>query len=79
MHKVIVLGLMVTSMNVVFAADGAYTGTVDMKTSEGNQVKVERVESDLTVKGRNRASNGGWKFSANTLHDPKFQLKGRRD
>ena len=41
MHKVIVLGLMVTSMNVVFAADGAYTGTVDMKTSEGNQVKVE--------------------------------------
>lgn len=79
MRKIIALGLMATSMNTVFAADGAYTGTIDTTTSKGNQVKVERVKVDFILKGRNKASNGGLKFSSNVSHDQKFQLKGRRD
>tara|TARA_B100001057_G_C22213735_1_gene705546 strand:- start:83 stop:322 length:240 start_codon:yes stop_codon:yes gene_type:complete len=79
MRKIIALGLMVTSMNTVFAADEAYTGTIDTTTSKGNQVKVERVKVDFILKGRNKASNGGLKFSSNASHDQKLQLKGRRD
>ncbi|PTP10733.1 hypothetical protein [Vibrio splendidus] len=61
------------------AADGTYTGTIDMTRSEGNQVKAERVESDLTLEGRNEASNGGIQFQKNVDQDQTIQLTGRRD
>ena len=79
MNKLIALGLMAISMNTAFAADGTYTGTIDMTMSEGNQVNVERVESDLTLEGRNDASNGGIKFQKNVDQDQTIQLTGRRD
>ncbi|WP_261884499.1 hypothetical protein [Vibrio pomeroyi] len=79
MNKLIALGLMAISMNTAFAADGTYTGTIDMTMSQGNQVNVERVESDLTLEGRNDASNGGIKFQKNVDQDQAIQLTGRRD
>ncbi|UPR56884.1 hypothetical protein ITG10_00450 [Vibrio sp. ED004] len=79
MNKLIALGLMAISMNTAFAADGTYTGTIDMTMSQGNQVNVERVESDLTLEGRNDASNGGIKFQKTVDQDQAIQLTGRRD
>ncbi|MFI3276558.1 hypothetical protein [Vibrio sp.] len=79
MNKLIALGLMAISMNTAFAADGTYTGTIDMTMSQGNQVNVERVESDLTLEGRNDASNGGIKFQKTIDQDQAIQLTGRRD
>ncbi|MEZ9515100.1 hypothetical protein AB4359_15970 [Vibrio splendidus] len=79
MKKLIAIGLMAFSMNTAFAADGTYTGTIDMTTSQGNQVNVERVESDLTLEGRNEAAYGGLKFQTNTPQDQAIQLTGRRD
>ncbi|MEC7306983.1 hypothetical protein ACPV5I_09760 [Vibrio gigantis] len=79
MKKLIALGLMAISMNTAFAADGTYTGTIDMTMSQGNQVNVERVESDLTLEGRNEASTGGLKFETNTPQEQAIQLTGRRD
>ncbi|CAK1698727.1 conserved exported hypothetical protein [Vibrio crassostreae] len=79
MNKLIALGLMAISMNTAFAADGTYTGTIDMTMSQGNQVNVERVESDLSLEGRNDASNGGIKFQKNVDQDQAIQLTGRRD
>ncbi|NOH94927.1 hypothetical protein F0229_20620 [Vibrio sp. AIC-3] len=79
MNKLIALGLMALSMNTAFAADGTYTGTIDMTRSEGNQVKAERVESDLTLERRNEASNGGIQFQKNVDQDQTIQLTGRRD
>lgn len=79
MNKLIALGLMAISMNTAFAADGTYTGTIDMTLSQGNQVNVERVESDLTLEGRNDASNGGIKFQKTVDQDQAIQLTGRRD
>ncbi|NVN83064.1 MULTISPECIES: hypothetical protein [unclassified Vibrio] len=79
MNKLIALGLMAISMNTAFAADGTYTGTIDMTMSQGNQVNVERVESDLTLEGRNDASNGGIKFQKTVDQDQTIQLTGRRD
>ena len=46
MNKLIALGLMVLSMNTAFAADGNYTGTIDMNLTAPNQTNVERVESE---------------------------------
>lgn len=79
MNKLIALGLMAISMNTAFAADGTYTGTIDMTMSQGNQINVERVESDLTLEGRNDASNGGIKFQKTVDQDQAIQLTGRRD
>ncbi|MCG9546280.1 hypothetical protein L1D37_21270 [Vibrio sp. Isolate33] len=79
MNKLIALGLMAISMNTAFAADGTYTGTIDMTMSQGNQVNVERVESDLTLEGRNDGSNGGIKFQKTVDQDQAIQLTGRRD
>lgn len=79
MNKFIALGLIALSMNTAFAADGTYTGTIDMATSEANQVKAERVESDLTLEGRNEAAYGGLKFQTNITQDQAIQLNGRRD
>jgi hypothetical protein len=50
-----------------------------MTMSQGNQVNVERVESDLTLEGRNEASTGGLKFETNTPQEQAIQLTGRRD
>ncbi|MEZ9575000.1 hypothetical protein AB4249_16595 [Vibrio sp. 10N.261.55.F4] len=79
MNKLIALGLMALSMSTAFAADGTYASTLDMMRSEGNQVKAERVESDLTLEGRNEASNGGIQFQKNVDQDQTIQLTGRRD
>ncbi|MEZ8287166.1 hypothetical protein BCU17_04475 [Vibrio splendidus] len=79
MKKLIALGLMAFSMNTAFAADGTYTGTIDMTTSQGNQVNVERIEPDLTLEGRNEAAYGGLKFQTSTPQDQAIQLTGRRD
>lgn len=79
MNKLMTLGLMAISMNTAFAADGAYTGTIDMTMSEGNKVNVERIESDHTLEGRNEASTGGLKLETNKLEDQAIQLTGRRD
>ncbi|PTP17970.1 hypothetical protein CWO07_25285 [Vibrio splendidus] len=79
MKKLIALGLMAISMNTAFAADGTYTGTIDMTRSEGNQVNAERVESNPTLEGRNKAANGGIKFQKNVDQDQAIQLNGRRD
>ncbi|WP_435247145.1 hypothetical protein ACMAZD_10180 [Vibrio sp. nBUS_14] len=79
MNKLIALGLMAISMNTAFAADGSYTGTIDMTMSNHNQVNVERVESDLTLKGRNEAAVGGFKFQTSVDQDQAIQLTGRRD
>ena len=46
MNKLITLGLMALSMNTAFAADGNYTGTIDMNLTAPNQTNVERVESE---------------------------------
>ena len=79
MKKLIALGLMAISMNTAFAADGTYTGTIDMTRSQGNQVNAERVESNRTLEGRNEAANGGIKFQKNVDQDQTIQLNGRRD
>ena len=79
MNKLIALGLMAISMNTAFAADGSYTGTIDMTMSNHNQVNVERVESDLTLKGRNEAAVGGLRFQTSVDQDQAIQLTGRRD
>ncbi|WP_139684986.1 hypothetical protein [Vibrio tasmaniensis] len=79
MNKLIALGLMALSMNTAFAAEGTYTGTIDMTRSEANQVKAERVESDFTLEGRNEAANSGIKFERNVAQDQAIQLNGRRD
>ncbi|EAP94941.1 hypothetical protein [Vibrio splendidus] len=79
MNKLIALGLMGLSMNTAFAADGTYTGTIDMTRSEGNQVKAERVESEPVLEGRNDATNGGIKFHKSVDQDQTIQLTGRRD
>ncbi|WP_135456440.1 hypothetical protein [Vibrio echinoideorum] len=79
MKKLIALGLMAISMNTAFAADGTYTGTIDMTRSEGNQVNAERVESNPTLEGRNEAANGGIKFQKHVDQGQAIQLNGRRD
>ena len=79
MNKLIALGLMAFSMNTAFAASDAHTGTIDMTRSEGNQVKAERVESDLVLEGRNEASNGGIQFQKNVDQNQAIKLTGRRD
>lgn len=79
MNKLLALGLMALSMNTAFAANGTHTGTIDMARSEGNQVKAERVESDLVLEGRNEASNGGIQFQKNVDKNQAFKLTGRRD
>ncbi len=79
MKKLIALGLMAISMNTAFAAESTYTSTTDMSSNKGVQVKGERVESDLTLEGRNDAALGGIKFQKNFDEDQPIQLKGRRD
>ncbi|CAH6977125.1 hypothetical protein AAFX15_12435 [Vibrio chagasii] len=79
MNKLIALGLMAFSMNTAFAASDAHTGTIDMTRSEGSQVKAERVESDLTLEGRNEAALGGIKFQKHVDQNQPIQLTGRRD
>ncbi|WP_045423287.1 hypothetical protein [Vibrio jasicida] len=79
MKKLIALvGLMACSMNVAFASDGSYTGTIDMATSQTNQVNVERADSNLTLKGRNDATYGGVMIQTDASNQP-IQLRGRRD
>ncbi|EDP57888.1 hypothetical protein [Vibrio sp. AND4] len=78
MKKLIALGLMVCSANVAFASDGSYTGTVDMTMSQANQVDVERVDSNMTLKGRNDAISGGVVIQTDASKQP-IQLRGRRD
>ena len=78
MNKLIALGLMVLSMNTAFAADGNYTGTIDMNLTAPNQANVERVESEPVLQGRNEASAGGLKFQTDT-QDHAIELTGRRD
>ncbi|MEM5559201.1 hypothetical protein AAHH20_00540 [Vibrio parahaemolyticus] len=77
MKKLIALGLMVCSANVAFAADGSYTGTIDM-TINTNQVDVERANSQLTLKGRNEAMYGGVMIQTDASTQP-IELRGRRD
>lgn len=79
MNKLIALGLMAFSMNTAFAASDAHTDTIDMTRSEGSQVKAERVESDLTLEGRNEAALGGIKFQKHIDQNQPIQLTGRRD
>ncbi|EDK26605.1 hypothetical protein [Vibrio chagasii] len=79
MNKLLALGLMALSMNTAFAANGTHTGAIDMTRSEGNQVKAERVESDLVLEGRNEASNGGIQFQKNVDKNQAIKLTGRRD
>ncbi|MHA2688651.1 hypothetical protein [Vibrio harveyi] len=78
MKKLIALGLMVCSVNVAFAGDGSYTGTIDMTTSQANQVDVERADSNLTLKGRNDAAYGGVMIQTDASTQP-IKLRGRRD
>ncbi|EGS6760887.1 hypothetical protein JI600_000954 [Vibrio parahaemolyticus] len=78
MKKLIALGLMVCSANVAFAADGSYTGTIDMTMSNTNQVDVERANSKLTLKGRNEAMYGGVMIQTDASTQP-IELRGRRD
>ena len=78
MNKLIALGLMVLSMNTVFAADGNYTGTIDMNLTAPNPTNVERVESEPVLQSRNEASSGGLKFQIDTK-DQAIELTGRRD
>ena len=79
MNKLITLGLIALSMNTAFAADGTYASNLDMTRIEGNQVKVERVESEPVLEGRNDANNGGIKFHKSVDQDQTIQLTGRRD
>ncbi|MCX2759437.1 hypothetical protein ITG09_09385 [Vibrio cyclitrophicus] len=76
MKTLIALGLMTISMNTAFAADNSYA---DTRVSKGEEIKAERVESDLTLEGRNDAALGGIKFQKNFDKDQPIQLKGRRD
>ncbi|WP_299138594.1 hypothetical protein [uncultured Vibrio sp.] len=78
MKKLIALGLMALSMNTAFAADGNYTGKIDMNLTAPNQTNVERVESEPVLQGRNEASSGGLKFQTDT-QDHAIELTGRRD
>ncbi|YCO01377.1 hypothetical protein ACB087_00300 [Vibrio sp. VNB-15] len=78
MKKLIALGLMACSVNVAFAGDGSYTGTVDMTMNQSNQVAVERADSNLTLKGRNDATYGGVMIQTDASTQP-IQLRGRRD
>ncbi|MEF1168377.1 hypothetical protein [Vibrio campbellii] len=78
MKKLIALGLMVCSVNVAFAGDGSYTGTIDMTMSQANQVDVERADSNLTLKGRNDATYGCVMIQTDASNQP-IQLRGRRD
>ncbi|WP_045375988.1 hypothetical protein [Vibrio campbellii] len=78
MKKLFALGLMVCSVNVAFAGDGSYTGTIDMTMSQANQVDVERADSNLTLKGRNDATYGGVMIQTDASNQP-IQLRGRRD
>ena len=78
MNKLIALGLLALSMNTAFAADGNYTGTIDMNLTAPNKTNVERVESEPVLQSRNEASSGGLKFQIDTK-DQAIELTGRRD
>ncbi|MBT9243172.1 hypothetical protein CWO04_01270 [Vibrio splendidus] len=65
-------------MNTALAADGNYTGTIDMNLIAPNKTNVERVESEPVLQSRNEASSGGLKFQIDTK-DQAIELTGRRD
>ncbi len=80
MKKLIALGLMVFSVNVAFAGDGSYTGSVDMTMNKANQVDVERAHSNLTLEGRKDATDGGVILQTDaSAHSQPIELNGRRD
>nr|PMK42133.1 hypothetical protein BCU01_02325 [Vibrio splendidus] len=63
-------------MNTALAADGNYTGTIDMNLTAPNKTNVERVESEPVLQSRNEASSGGLKFQIDTK-DQAIELTGR--
>ena len=65
-------------MNTALAADGNYTGTIDMNLTAPNKTNVERVESEPVLQSRNEASSGGLKFQID-IQDQAIELTGRRD
>lgn len=78
MKKLIALGLMAISMNTAFAADGNFTGTIDMAPASHNQIQSERIAPEPKLQGRNEASDGGVRFVSHAdQHEPV--LNGRRD
>ena len=54
------------------------SSSIDMTTSQANQVDVERADSNLTRKGRHDAAYGGVMIQTDASTQP-IQLCGRRD
>ena len=77
MKRLIILSLAICFGNAAVAGEGTYTGTIDMTMPEGNQVQYERVQPEMTLKGRNDSRAGGSVTQSEVDESQPIELRGR--
>ncbi|MET2850996.1 hypothetical protein ABXV24_03860 [Vibrio owensii] len=77
MKRLIILSLAICFGNAAVAGEGTYTGTIDMTMPEGNQVQYERVQPEMTLKGRNDSRAGGSVIRSEVDESQPIELRGR--